>query len=149
YGFKPLPTSFVFSAAVQPDGKIVMGGNFSSVGGSFAQSVVRLNSDGNVDSGWQDPGIEYPAGRVSDLAIQADGKILLCGRFDTIGSESHTNIARLNSDGSLDHSFSPQLDAEVSSMQLQADGKILLAGGFSRISGQPCSRLGRLNLDGT
>src|SRR5260370_18131187 len=44
---------------------------------------------------------------VGSLAVQADGKILVAGRFTTLGGQSRTNIGRLNADGTLDTSFNP------------------------------------------
>src|SRR2546426_6585154 len=52
-------------------------------------------------------------GPVNSMAVQADGKILVAGGFNTLGGESRTNIGRLNADGTLDTSFNPGADSSV------------------------------------
>jgi uncharacterized delta-60 repeat protein len=115
---------------VQPDGKIVIGGSFSTVGGASYLGVARLNVDGTADSNFN-PGVN---GTIYSLAVQADGKILAGGGFSG-------NIARLNADGTVDGSFNGNASSTVQSLAVQADGKILVGGFLSGIT--------RLNADGT
>ena len=85
--------SYVTSMVPQPDGKMVLGGNFYEVGGYWRRGVVRLDSAGHVDPCF-DPGIGL-GGFVGPytLARQSDGRILVGGEF--IGDLTFTNIARL------------------------------------------------------
>ncbi len=138
----------VQSLAVQSDGRIVVGGNFTTVGGQSRNSIGRLNADGTLDTSFN-PGAAgpyYP--EVTSLALQADGKILVGGNFSTLGGQSRTNIGRLNADGTFDPSFNPGAGGGVSSLALQADGEILVGGYFDTLGGQSRKNIGRLNNTG-
>ncbi len=78
--------------AVQADGKILVGGYFTTLGGQPCNNIGRLNADGTLDSGFN-PGTDY---QVSSLAVQADGKVLVCGQFTTLGGQPRKNLGRLN-----------------------------------------------------
>ncbi len=95
------------------------------------------------------PGLNSHADYVLSLAIQADGKILVGGRFTSLGGESRANIGRLNADGTLDESFNPGADDNVDSLAVQPDGQILVGGRFTMLAGQSRTNIGRLNADGT
>ena len=134
--------------ALQQDSKVVIAGQFSSVGGqpSPNPSVLRLNTDGSLDSTFNLPG-----GVAGDnplaLVVQPDGKILLAGYFPDLSTRG---IVRLNSDGTLDTTFASASDnPEIWTVALQADGKILVAGSFTTFNGQPRNRIARLNPDGS
>jgi len=141
--FNPGANDEVYAIAVQADGKILVGGAFTMLGGGGTGSTTRnyigrLNADGSLDTAFN-PGAN---GAVSALAIQSDGKILvggyftgLVGSFET-GFFPRNHIGRLNVDGSLDTSFNPGAFGAVVSFALQSDGKILVGGEslFGRIS---------------
>ncbi len=142
----------VYAAALQPDGKVVIGGYFTTVGQASHVGVARLNPDGSVDNAFQAQ-VYYPT-IVYALALQPDGKIVIGGTFDFADTNGvHINIARLNSDGQMDVTFQPQATGDaienVSQVALQADGKVLVAGGFNQVNGQARQYLARLNPDGT
>lgn len=138
---------------LQPDGKIIVGGCFTNVGGALRGGVARLNVDGTLDRTF-DPGAGVTgngaSGSVSALALQPDGKVLLGGAFFHVNGRIHPSIARLNRDGTLDEAF----DAGVSALNrgypmvrqiiVQSDDKILFAGYFGDGLG-----MGRLNPDGS
>jgi uncharacterized delta-60 repeat protein len=140
----------VYSLVVQADGKILVGGTFTTLAGTNRLNVGRLNPDGTLDEGF-DPtaGGLYPPPNVTAMAVQPDGKIIIGGDFTSLGGQPQNYIGRLNSDGSLDTTFVASADAGISSIALQPDGKILVAGVFSSLVGQPRSYLGRLNSDGS
>src|SRR5205807_1054446 len=73
------------------------------------------------------------------------GKILIGGFFTTVLGVTRNNIARLNTDGTLDTAFNPNADSFVLSIAVQADGKILAGGVFTSIGGQTRSRIARLD----
>jgi uncharacterized delta-60 repeat protein len=81
--------------------------------------------------------------------MQADGKILVGGKFTTLGGLSRACIGRLYADGTLDPSFNPGADGEVKCLAVQQDGKILVGGSFANLGGQNRSYIGRLNADGS
>ncbi len=157
--FNPGANSFVLSVAVQPDGKILVGGTFTALGGGTGTTarnfIGRLNPDGSLDPTFN-PGAN---GNVLTLALQSDGKILVGGDFTTLGGSARSNIGRLNPDGSLDTTFTPGasggvLDGAVWALLVQPDGKILVGGDFTLLGGggtgsTPRNFIGRLNSDGT
>ena len=65
-------------------------------------------------------------------AVQPDGKILIGGSFTSVLGVARNNIARLNTDGTLDTAFNPNANGAVYSIAVQADGKILVGGSFTQ-----------------
>ena len=84
----------VRTVALQPDGRLVVGGAFSSVNGVARQGVARLNPDGSLDP-TLDPGSGTQGGRVNALALQSDGTVFLGGLFGVFNGAACGNLARL------------------------------------------------------
>jgi uncharacterized delta-60 repeat protein len=147
--FNPGADTAVFSLAVQSDGMILVGGAFNNLGGLPRSHIGRLNADATVDFGF-DPGA-YPVSNVSVycLALQADGMILVGGRFATLAGQTRNCIGRLTADGTLDSSFNPGANSTLFALAVQADGKILVGGYFTTLGGQTRNYIGRLTADGT
>jgi uncharacterized delta-60 repeat protein len=139
------PPPSVRTIAVQPDGKILVGGYFSTLGGQTRNCIGRLNADGTLDTSFKPSANSY----VFAIAVQADGKILAGGYFTSLGGQTRNHIGRLNSDGSLDTTFDPDCEDAVYAIVLQTDERIVLGGGFLAISGQDRWGLGRVNADGS
>ena len=152
--FNPGASLTVLCIALQPDGRIVIGGQFTSVAGVQRPGLARLNPDGSLDTAFDahlDPNGHH---QVNHVVVQPDGKIVLGGSFERIGGGTRNNIARLNADGSLDTGFDPGANDSVSRLLLQPDGKIIAAGGFSAFGGGGTGtavreRIARVNPDGT
>jgi uncharacterized delta-60 repeat protein len=126
------------SVMVQPDGKILVGGNFVRFNGKSHQRIVRLNEDGSVDPGFK-ASLNEAAWK---FAVQPDGQILVRGYFTQANGAPRFGLVRLKSDGSLDDSFAPVRRFEGStSMAVQPDGKILVANRRGPVV--------RLNIDGS
>lgn len=139
------------AVAIQPDGKTLIAGSFSAVGSYVRNNLARLNADGSVDTAF-DPsvtGTQLPNVNVSALVLQADGKIIIGGSFNMIGAMVVSNIARLNADGSVDPSFSPNADALVAALVPQPDGKLVLGGAFGSVDGATRHSMARVNSDGS
>lgn len=140
--FNPNGSDDVTSIVTQPDGKILLGGLFTSMGGTPRNRIARINPNGSLDTGF-DPNAN---GVVTSVALQADGRILVAGFFTAIGGGSRSRIARLNADGTLDSSFVElNPDNNVLAMATQTDGKVWLGGLFTAIGGQVRERLARLS----
>ena len=149
----------VFSVAVQPDGKILIGGDFTEIDGEGQRSLARLNADGSLDETFSPPSLFR---QVETIAVQPDGKILIGGN---VLSGVRDALIRLNADGSIDEGFPDPglvrpdpgnpalwLAGYVASIALQPDGKIVIGGDFTKLggaSGEPRERVARLNSDGT
>ena len=142
--FNPNANAPVRSIVLQADGKILVGGDFTSISGQTRNRLARLNTDGTADS--FNPSADN---NVRQLALQTDGKILVVGNFTTINTVTRTSIARLNADGTLDTGFVANADSDVNTVALQSDGKILVGGSFVMINGQNRRLIARLNTDGT
>ena len=143
--FNPIANGDTYSSAMQTDGKIVMGGVFTTVGGVARNRIARLNSDGTFDAGFN-PDVN---GEVHSVAVQADGRILIAGLFTTVGGLTRSNIARLNADGTPDPAFAPDANGLVRCVTVQPDGKLVIGGAFTTMGGVTRNRLARLNADGS
>jgi uncharacterized delta-60 repeat protein len=142
-GFNPNVNLDLYEMAVQSDGKILIGGSFTTVGGVTRNRIARLNSDGSLDTGFN-PNVNS---NVEALAVQSDGKILIGGWFTAVGSPATTRnyVARLNADGSLDTGFNPNASSIIRTVREQSDGKIIIGGGFTTVGGTARNRLARLS----
>jgi len=141
--------------AWQTDGKILVGGLFSAVGGQTRNRIARLAANGALDPGFN-PGLTG-TNAITPIAlafaVQPDRKIIVGGSFLTIAGQSQTNLARLHEDGSFDDTFKPVVGgatyAEVYSVLLQADGRILVSGFFNSLNGTTSRKVGQLDPNGT
>jgi uncharacterized delta-60 repeat protein len=147
----PPPQLVVISIALQADGKILVGGFFTSIGGQPRNNIARLDPVTGLADSW-DPNAtgSEQAFPVQSIVVQADGKILVGGDFDSIGGQTRNNIARLDATTGLADSFDPNATGDpfgsvVYSIVLQADGKILTGGAFASIGGQPRNNIARLD----
>ncbi|MBV1854339.1 putative Ig domain-containing protein [Catellatospora tritici] len=152
-GFEGPTVGVVSAIAVQPDGKILVGGNFTTFDGVTANRLVRLNPDGTRDTAFSTAlGTGFNTSVLS-LAVQPDGKIVAGGLYTTLNGVTVNRLVRLNPDGTREVAFSTALGTgfnnSVPSIALQADGKILAAGTFTTLNGVTVNRLVRLNPDGT
>lgn len=157
--FKVATDDFVKAIAVQPDGKILIGGAFHWVQGAGSSTtttfwgIARLNDDGTLDTTFQNA----PAGQVKSnhnvrgIAVQPDGKIVIGGYFTLIDGVARRGIARLNANGTLDTSFNVGVGTNdgVEDVKLQADGKVLISGSFTSVQGTAIRGVARLNTDGS
>ena len=140
--FDPNANDYVSCIAVQPDGKILVAGNFTTISGQPRGRIARLDPA----TGLPDSFNPNANNIVGAIAIQIDGKILVGGEFTAIGGQTRNRIARFNPDGSLDPDFNPDANAYISSIVVQADGKVIVGGGCMNIGGQMRNRLARLDL---
>jgi uncharacterized repeat protein (TIGR01451 family)/uncharacterized delta-60 repeat protein len=139
----------VWSSAIQTDGKILIGGDFTFYNQTNRNHIARLNTDGSLDTNFV-PGIG-PNGTVNTMAIQADGKIVIGGQFTEVDNTNYNYVARLNTDGTLDGTFNPGLGADqpVYSLTEQQDGRVIAGGAFSTINLTSRNGIARLNADGS
>ena len=145
----------VFAVAVQWDGKILVGGSFSSVGyGITRNNIVRLESDGTPDITFPNASSPYGvSGAVRTILIQPDDRILIGGDFTSINNSTMPRLGRMNSDGSTDTTFNYQFtagpNATVYCLDLQNNSSILAGGAFTAYNSSTRSRVVRTFPDGT
>jgi uncharacterized delta-60 repeat protein len=138
----------VASVVSQLDGKVIIAGPFSSIGGTARAGIARLASDGSLDPSF-DPG-PGANGAINLLALQDDGKVLIAGDFTAVNGVVRNRIARLGSDGALDQGFNPGGGPNdiINVLLIDADGKAVLGGKFETFDGITRHFLARLNKDG-
>ena len=135
---------FATAVAIQSDGKIVLGGHTyitSNPRLSYDFAVVRLNTDGNMDTTYGNNGVATAqivneANYTNGMIIQADDKIVLAGRTVS-GFEYDLAMVRFDTEGNLDTTFgnAGKVSTDVNGREdhgyaiaLQSDNKIILAG---------------------
>lgn len=141
--------SQILAMALQPDGKVIIAGIFTSFDGISRNRIARINANGSID-------LSFAVGQganqnVRAVVIQPDGKVIIGGDFTSFNSTARNRIARLNADGSLDMTFNPGTgtNESVHVITLQTDGKVLIGGNFTTFNGTARNRLARLNTDGS
>lgn len=139
-------TPWTYKVLLQPDGKILICGEFTQVNGVNRGRIARLNPDGTLDTTFNPPGGANNS--VYDMALQTDGKIIIGGFFTGVNFENRARLARLNSDGSLDTSFTPTVDSTIIDIFIQLDGKILIGGAMTTVNGALRNGIARLNSNG-
>ncbi|MBK5285232.1 MAG: hypothetical protein JJE25_07490, partial [Bacteroidia bacterium] len=151
----------VSAMAIQSDGKIIIGGNFGEYNGFLCSNIARLNTDGTLDTSFHiGTGVTRNAslgsyGEVDAIAIQSDGKIIIGGTFYNYNGTGRQSIARINTDGSSDLTFTPTTgvnyvsDGRIQAMAVQSDGKIIIGGGFDYYNSISRRNFARVNSDGS
>ena len=145
-------TDQVSALALAPNGDIYVAGFFEGFDGTSTGGLVRLNSDGSRDTSFS-PGPTNFGGLapVFAMQIQSDGQLVVGGEFATVDSVAVGNIARLNTNGSLDTSFTAGTGANgnVYGIATQPDQKLIVTGEFTQFAGQQYASLVRLGSNGT
>lgn len=140
----------------QDDGKFIVGGNFNKYNGMFVKKLIRINSDGSLDTSFEVDGFDgHP---IDGLAIQEDGKILVGGRFNYFftGGGVVRGLIRLLPNGSPDTTFdigegfvSSTSTMDIRSINIREENKIILAGSFTGLNGTDAKAMIRLYEDGS
>ena len=139
----------IFYQNIQADGKIVIGGSFTSYNGTPVNRIARLNPDGSLDTSFA-IGTGFN-NTVRSIQFQQDGKIVIGGWFTSYNGIPASRIARLNPDGSLDTSFviGSGFNNNVLYIHIGSDNKIYAGGNLTSYQGVSTNRIARLNSDGS
>ena len=139
----------VQAIAIQPDGKILLGGFFTSYNGTPASRIIRLNTDGSIDGTFV-YGTAFN-GDIEVITLQPNGFILVGGIFSTYKGVSANRIVRLNSVGTIDATFvyGTGFNGRVYDIKLQSDGSLIVVGSFTAYKGLVQSKVCRLTSTGT
>ncbi|HXU74934.1 MAG TPA: Calx-beta domain-containing protein [Methylomirabilota bacterium] len=143
------PNGTIWAMALQPDGKVIIAGEFTSIGGLPRNGIARLNANGSLDTSF-DPGTGAD-GIIYTVALRQDGRIWVGGEFSFIDSVPLKRFARLNGNGSVDLTFDPGTGADdtVYSIGLQPNGSAYVGGQFTSFNGTHRMGFTRLFDDGT
>lgn len=118
--------------ALQPDGKVIVGGNFTTYNGITANRLIRLNIDGTIDSTFQTgTGL---VGSVNVIHVLSDGSILIGGNISKYNDVNVSSVIKLSSTGVLDQTFTTNIGTiagSVTDIELLADGKLVATGLFA------------------
>jgi uncharacterized delta-60 repeat protein len=153
-----LDTSFSFSrdykavtaAASTADGKMIyVAATRYLYGAKDAEQILRLNSDGSIDSSFAPATVGGPDTflDVRQILVQPDERVLVVGLFLTFsGNDARDGIVRLMPDGTVDSSFVPVTidDGLLYSAALQPDKKVLIGGAFTSVNGAAHPGIARL-----
>jgi hypothetical protein len=139
--FNPGAVGPITTVALQADGKILVGGDITALGGQACAYLGRLNVDGSLDASFN----PQPNNVVRFVAVQGDGKILT-----SPGAPLSDGIGRFNGDGSIDSSLnhSAFIYTQIATFGLQPDGSILVGGSFAMLDERPCPGIGRVDNTG-
>jgi uncharacterized delta-60 repeat protein len=124
-------------AAIQADGKIVVGGRLDAGYSPTRPNLIRLNSDGSFDTTFN----VVPNYTVSAILVEESGAILIGGGFTSVNGNPAPGVARIKPNGELDRSF--YLDTHggvVDALAKLSDGRIVAGGDFGLVA-SPASRL--------
>lgn len=138
----------------QTNGKILVGGNFTSYNSQSANRIIRLNSDGSWDKTFQTTVLGYG---VSKIEVLANNQILIAGDFNEVNGTPAYGIALLNPDGQLDPNFSSGTAfisaswsySGIIGLTIQPDQKIIVTGNFTTYNGISCNGIIRLLPNGS
>lgn len=150
--FKPGsgPNGPVESIIPLNDGKLLIGGNFTTYGGQAMGNIARLNADGSLDTSYQPAEFND---QVSAMALMRNGSLLVAGFFTSYGSQAVTGgLVKLNPDATLDTSFAAPADLQPGSVQSLLklkNGKALVGGTFPSYGSSSGGGLAQVNSDGS
>ena len=142
---------FISSIVLQPDGKILVGGGFTTFNGQALPMVVRLNANGSLDTGFSF-GTASSFRQIGSIALQPDGKILVgSGTTFSSGPNPSGALVRLLPTGALDPAFNggtTVTSGVITTILVQVDGSIVVGGSFQGFNGQQLGNLVRLTSNG-
>ncbi len=132
----------------QADGRILLGGSFSTYNGQSANKIVRIHPNGSIDTSFR-TGMGF-AGNVRTLDVQADGKIVVGGTFVVYNGRTALRLIRLWPDGRVDSTFNTGtgVNATVRKVLARADGSIVVLGDFATYNGTTVNRVAVLSSTG-
>lgn len=142
------------SILLQPDGRILLSGEFRSPNGEVLPSLLRLLTDGNLDESFSLPS-GFDVARVL-VALQNDEKILLAHKIGFANGNGlpdpapNAPLIRINADGSYDTSFSTPFGqlSWITSVTEQTDHRLLICGSLIDRQDKFIGGIVRLEMDG-
>jgi len=138
--------------AIDVNGKLYVGGDFVLYKSTTYQRIIRLNTDGSIDTGFDSiAGFNTAGNYILHINIDSNGKIYCAGGYTTYKSVAANRIIRLNTDGTKDTGFdnTTGFSAETDRVVFDRDGKIYVCGIFTLYKSVAALRIIKLNTDGS
>ncbi|MBK9175137.1 MAG: hypothetical protein IPM46_02135 [Flavobacteriales bacterium] len=132
----------VSQITLQSDGKALVGGLFTSYNATGRNRILRLNTDGTLDSGFN-PGTGA-SNDVLAIAVQSNGSVVIGGLFTTLNGSARNRIARLTSTGALDGTWTNGANDAINALLWMPEGRLIVGGLFTTIAGFSRNRITRL-----
>ena len=134
---------------VDSDNKILVGGDFTTYNNINANKIIRLNSDGTIDTSFT-YGLGF-TNSVNTIEIESGNTILVGGNFTSYNGINSNNIIRLNYDGTSNtgYTFNNGFNGPINVIKVDSDNKILVGGNFTNYNNINANRIIRLNSDST
>jgi hypothetical protein len=128
------------SITQQPDGKLIVTGNFTDYSGVSLNRIVRLNTDGSIDNTFS-VGTGF-SNLSSGSAVDSTGKIVIVGSFGSYSGVSSPRIIRLNTDGTIDNTFSVGTGFNNAAIDvlINSDDTMFVTGYFNSYNGTAVSQ---------
>jgi uncharacterized delta-60 repeat protein len=140
--------SEIYGLSLQGD-KVLAAGFLSHLAGQPASAVVRLNANGTRDTTFNPPVFTNSFDPAAWIAIdRGDGKVLVGGRFSSVGGQARANLVRLDSSGAIDPTFNPAVNGTVQSAVAVSGDRWLIGGSFTTVSGQARPGIARIQATG-
>ena len=159
FDVNPKPNNNVYSITEQSNGKIIVAGAFTTIGGVNSSYLARLNTDGSVDTSFNNgniPIINNKVFRKDCMVVDSQDRIYVGGIFTSAGSNSAKGLVRLLPDGTYDSTFDTTIGfsnssnyRDIQTIRILSDGKILVVGQFNLYNDITRNYIAKLNLDGT
>ncbi len=137
----------VRAIAIQLDGSVLIGGEFTNVNGGAANNLARLTPTGALDPAFTAAAAPGVTGSVSALALQQDNRIVVGGQFNDANGVTRNDLTRLLPTGAVDATinFGAGANGAVNAVVIQpTDGNLVIGGGFTQFNGQSCDHIARL-----
>src|SRR5690606_16281571 len=115
----------VLAMYAYPNGQILVGGDFNSVGSVRRNRLARINADGTVDEAFSIGGAD---GDILVIAKQNDGRILVGGEFNHFAASNSKYLVRLNDNGTMDETFNVPVNGRIRDINVLPNGQILIGG---------------------
>jgi len=153
FAFWPCVEGTVYAVAIQPDGRIVLGGDFVRVAARARSGLARLNVDGSLDEAFAPQLSGQRSSAVRVARVLPDGRIFVGGNFQAVGAHQRGGVARLQANGDLDETFDPGAGVEdgfgvVQDLAPLPEGGVVVAGLFTKFAGHQRPGLVKLEAEG-
>lgn len=140
--------NFIYAVGVQSDGKVIIGGAFTTFNGAPANKLARLLPDGSLDPSFTT--MIVGAGSIESIVVLPDDRLYVGGAFGNLGGVQLSGLALLNADGSVDTDFGAVASGiSINDIHRLTDGKMLIGGSFNTLFGSTANCILRLNADGS